>query len=47
MNSSATGCALAGTEQDLATAKFITGAGASATIADFTWTNASKKGELK
>ncbi len=47
MNSSATGCALDGTEQDLATAKFITGAGASATIADFSWTNASKKGELK
>ena len=47
MISSAIGCDLAGTEQDLATAKFITGAGASATIADFSWTNTSKKGELK
>jgi len=46
MNSAATNCALAGDEQTLASAKVTTGNGASAIIADFTWTNASKKGEL-
>jgi len=46
VNASANSCTLASDAQDLATAKVIIGSGASSTIADFSWTIASKKGEL-
>ena len=47
MNSSFTGCALLGDEQTNAINKINIGNGAILPVADFSWTNASKKGELK
>jgi hypothetical protein len=47
MYSSATVCALLGDEQTNAINKLNIGNGAVLPVADFSWTNASKKGELK
>ena len=46
INKAVNTCGLDETEKNIALNKIIEGAGASATIADFSWTNASKKGEL-